>query len=187
MPPVSAIAGNDLSLRLPEARANSWLVNQMVFLLGQVEESGGGTPRDFETMHAFVERYVLAKRMARGRMRLYQMLALGTPTGLAFLIWIMATFLTKFQLPSLPGAPSLLATSIPPGLFSAAYVMVIVAAAFMALAAGTASDFTPLNTTRIAVSVLVAAVVVFAVSYYGSALSALMPTGVPGMLSLTVP
>ncbi|MGC8773252.1 MAG: membrane pilin protein UpsF [Conexivisphaera sp.] len=170
-------------LRLPEvrARANSWLVNQIVFLLGQVEESGGGTPRDFETMHAFVERYVLAKRMARGRMRLYQMLALGTPVGLAFLIWIMSTFLTKFQLPSLPGTPSLLTTSIPPGLFSAAYVMVIMAAAFMALAAGTASDFTPLNTTRIAVSVLVAAVVVFAVSYYGSALSALLPTGVPGM------
>jgi hypothetical protein len=51
----------------------------------------------------------------------------------------------------------------------------------MGLAAGTASDFTPLNTTRIAVSVLVAAVVVFAVSYYGSALSALLPTGLPGM------
>jgi uncharacterized membrane protein len=55
------------------------------------------------------------------------------------------------------------------------------AAAFMALAAGTASDFTPLNTTRIAVSVLVAAVVVFAVSYYGSTLSALLPTSIPGM------
>ncbi|WP_174448341.1 membrane pilin protein UpsF [Conexivisphaera calida] len=179
-------ASLQMGLRLPEvkARANSWLVNQMVFLLGQVEESGGGTPRDFETMHAFVERYVMAKRMARGRMRLYQMLAIGTPMGLAFLIWIMATFLTKFQLPSLPGAPSLLATSIPPGLFSAAYVMVITAAAFMALSAGTASDFTPLNATRIAVSVLIAALIVFVVSYYGSALSALMPTSVPGMFAL---
>ena len=93
----------------------------------------------------------------------------------------MATFLTRFSLPSLPGAPSILATSIPPSLFSAAYVMVIVAAAMMALAAGAASDFTPLDTTRIAVSVLLAAAIVFVVSYYGGALSALLPTGVPGM------
>jgi len=97
------------------------------------------------------------------------------------MLWIMATFLTRFNLPSLPGAPSILATSIPPSLFSASYVMVIVAAAMMALAAGTASDFTPLDTTRIAVSVLLAAAIVFLVSYYGGALSALLPTGVPGM------
>ena len=172
-----------LGSRLDEVkvRANSWLANQVMFLLAQMEDSGGGTPRDLETLHGFMERYTMSKRMARSRMRLYTMLTFGTPAGLAFMIWIMATFLTRFKLPSLPGAPSILATSIPPSLFSASYVMVIVAAAMMALAAGTASDFTPLDTTRIAVSVLLAAAIVFLVSYYGGALSALLPTGVPGM------
>lgn len=172
-----------LGSRLDEVRvrAQSWLANQVMFLLAQMEDSGGGTPKDLETLHNFIERYTMSKRMARGRMRLYTMLSFGTPMGLAFMIWIMATFLTKFSLPSLPGAPSLLATSIPPSLFSASYVMVIVAAAMMALAAGTASDFTPLDTTRMAVSVLLAAAIVFVVSYYGSALTALLPTGIPGM------
>ena len=176
-------ASLQLGLRLLEvrARASSWLANHVMFLLAQVEESGGGTPRDLETMHSFVERYAMAKRMARGRMRLYSMLAVGTPVGLAFLIWIMATFLTGFRLPSLPGAPSLIATQIPAGLFSAAYVMVIAAAAFMALAAGTASDFTPLDTVRVALSVLVAAAVVFAVVQFGPELSSMLPTGLPGM------
>ncbi|MEM3855533.1 MAG: type II secretion system F family protein, partial [Conexivisphaerales archaeon] len=166
-----------LGSRLPEinVRANSWVVKQIFFLLGEVEDSGGGSPKELEAIHTFVEKFALAKSMVKSRMRIYEMLTLATPAGLAVLIFVMGTFIKVLGSGGM-ALGGLISTSVPPSLISASYVMVIVSAVFMALSAGVASDFTVKNMWRVALSVLLASVVIFALTTFGGAITSLLPT-----------
>ncbi|MEM0287525.1 MAG: hypothetical protein QXG05_05050 [Nitrososphaerota archaeon] len=166
-----------LGSRLPEinVKANSWVVKQIFFLLGEVEDSGGGSPKELEAIHTFVEKFALAKSMVKSRMRIYEMLAMATPAGLAVLIFVMGTFIKVLGSGGL-ALGGLISTSVPPSLISASYVMVIVSAVFMALSAGVASDFTVKNMWRVALSVLLASVVIFALTTFGGAITSLLPT-----------
>jgi flagellar protein FlaJ len=178
--------GLQLGEKLSEVKihSNSWLVRQVFFILDEIHDSGGGSPRELEFIHTFVEKYSTAKKMVKSRMRIYEMLSMGTPVGLAVVIFVMSTFLGTFHGfgSSAPGGGlpigglNFLNTTIPPSLFTAAYIMVIDSAIFMALSAGVASDFTAKNTWRITITVLITAVVIFVITTFGSALTSILPT-----------
>ncbi len=177
-----------LGMRLSELRAgNSWIGRQVFFLLGQIEDTGGGSARELEAVHRFVERYTFAKRTVKSRMRIYQMLSIFTPVGLALLIFVMASMVSmmKFLPFSLPtGGLQLGAVSssssgvvIPPALFQASYIMVIISSIFMSLSAIEARDFTIKNMWMVAFTVLLASLAIFFFTTFGSALLVkFMPT-----------
>ncbi|MEM0288271.1 MAG: hypothetical protein QXG05_08935, partial [Nitrososphaerota archaeon] len=140
-----------------------------------MEDSGGGTPKEFETIHEFIEKFTAAKAMVKARMKIYQMLTMATPLGLAILVFVMSTFLTLFGASGAALNTGIINTSIPPSLFSASYIMVIVSAAFMSLTAGVASDFTIKNAWRVSVSVLLASITIFLLTNFGGAIVGLLP------------
>ena len=167
-----------LGFRLSDLRVgNSWIGRQIFFLLGQIEDTGGGSAKELERVHAFVERYTFAKRTVISRMRIYQFLSVFTPVGLAFLIFIMSSMIgfLKFSPFSIPSSFNIGAVSssggtitIPPQLFQASYIMVIISSVFMSLTATEASDFTIKNMWRVAFTVLLASLTIFFLTTYGT-------------------
>lgn len=170
-----------LGMRLSELRVgSSWIGRQVFFLLGQIEDTGGGSARELEAVHMFVERYAFAKRTVKSRMRIYQVLAIFTPVGLTLLIFVMASMVSMmkflpFVMPS--GGLQLGAVSssqsgivIPPMLFQASYIMVIMSSIFMALSAVEARDFTIKNMWMVAFTVLLASLAIFIFTTFGGTL-----------------
>ena len=87
-------------------------------------------------MHQFVEKFTNAKAMVKSRMKIYELLTMATPPGLAVLIFVMSTFMKMLGSNSGATLGGIISSSIPPSLFSAAYMMAIVSAVFMALSGG---------------------------------------------------
>ena len=176
----SVSAKLQLGFRLSDLRVgNSWLGRQIFFLLGQIDDTGGGSTRELEMVHTFVERYIFAKKAVKSRMRIYQMLMIFTPIGLALLIFVMSSMvgMMKFMPFAIPSGFSVGSVSagssgiaIPPMLFQASYIMVIIASIFMSLTGTEASDFTIKNMWRVSLSVLLASLTIFALTAYGPAL-----------------
>jgi flagellar protein FlaJ len=169
-----------LGFRLSDFKAGrSWIGRQIFFLLGQIEDTGGGNPREFEAVYRFAERYTFAKRTVRSRMRIYEMLTLFTPVGLALLIFIMSAMFTFLKLPSLSFSGSMVSVSssslgayilLPPQLFTASYVMVVEAGFFMALSSTVAVDFTVKNVWRVALTLILASATIFVLTTFAPAL-----------------
>ena len=167
-----------LGSRLSEVvvKGASWATRELFFLLGEVDDSGGGSPKELELVHEFMEQFANSKAMVKSRMKVYELLTMATPPGLAVLIFVMSTFMK--MLGSGSGGAALggiISTSIPPSLFSAAYMMAIVSAVFMSLSAGVASDFTVKNAWRVSLAVLMAALTIFVLTTFGGAITGLMP------------
>jgi hypothetical protein len=87
-------------------------------------------------MHEFVEKFTNAKAMVKSRMKIYELLTMATHPGLAVLIFVMSTFMKMLGSNSGAALGGIISSSIPPSLFSAAYMMAIVSAVFMALSGG---------------------------------------------------
>jgi hypothetical protein len=49
-------------------------------------------------VHEFVEKFTNAKAMIRIRMKVYELLTMATPPGLALLIFVMSTFMKTLGL-----------------------------------------------------------------------------------------
>ncbi len=168
-----------LGSRLSEVntKAASWITRELFFLLGEVDDSGGGSPKELEAVHEFVEKFTNAKAMVKSRMKIYELLTMATPPGLAVLIFVMSTFM-KMLGSGGAALGGIINTSIPPSLFSAAYMMAIVSAVFMALSAGVASDFTVKNAWRVSLAVLMAALTIFVLTTLGGAITGLIPVSI---------
>ncbi len=183
----------NLGFRLSDMQiGKSWIGRQLFFLLGQIEDTGGGKVREFETVYRFIERYTFAKKKTKSTMKVYQMLTVFTPIGLAILIFMMSAMFTYLKMPSfgigssLTSSPLSSYTSIPPQLFTAADVMVVLAAIFMSLSSSIAMDFTIKNMWRVALVLILASATLFGISLIGPELAkhlfSIVPSG--GLLSL---
>ncbi|MDG6928380.1 MAG: hypothetical protein JRN26_06805 [Nitrososphaerota archaeon] len=64
--------------------------------------------------------------------------------------------------------------TVPPSLFQASYIMVIIASVFMSLSATEASDFTIKNMWRVALTVLLASLAIFFFTAFGATVIAKM-------------
>ncbi|MCL4340146.1 MAG: hypothetical protein M1388_03325 [Thaumarchaeota archaeon] len=144
---------------------------------GRRRKSGERSPKELEAIHEFIEKFTNAKAMVRSRMKVYGLLTMATPPGLAVLIFVMSTFM-KMLGSGGAALGGIISTSIPPSLFSAAYMMAIVSAVFMALSAGVASDFTVKNAWRVSLAVLMAALTIFVLTTFGGAIINLLPTSI---------
>ncbi len=106
-------------------------------------------------------------------MKVYGLLTMATPPRLAVLIFVMSTFM-KMLGSGGAALGGIISTSIPPSLFSAAYMMAIVSAVFMSLSAGVASDFTVKNAWRVSLAVLMASLVIFVLTTFGRSIIGLL-------------
>jgi hypothetical protein len=141
---------------------------------GRRRKSGERSPKELEAIHEFIEKFTNAKAMVRSRMKVYGLLTMATPPGLAVLIFVMSTFMKMLGSNSGAALGGIISTSIPSSLFSAAYMMAIVSAVFMALSAGVASDFTVKNAWRVSLAVLMAALTIFILTTLGSTITNLI-------------
>lgn len=92
------------------AYLKSWLANMSIFLIGQIDESGGGTVETFETTTWFLSEYHTARSEMRAQLRLYIILALITPIFLLIMTSITETLLTgltSLVSPKISGGASL--------------------------------------------------------------------------------
>lgn len=151
----------------------SWLTKITFFLLMQVIESGGGTPRALENLANFINQVARIKREAKSSMRLYQILNMFTPVGLSVTIALMFGLIGSFQgifnptmLTQTPEAfrgvfgEALGLTQmfqIPPQLVESSYLMVVVSSLCLAMLTSKAVDLTSKNTVWIAVNLMLAA------------------------------
>ena len=145
---------------------------------GRRQKSGERSPKALETIHEFIEKFTNAKAMVKSRMKIYELLTMATPPGLAVLIFVMSIFMKMLGSNSGAALGGIISTSIPPSLFSAAYMMAIVSAVFMSLSAGVASDFTVKNAWQVSLAVLMAALATFALAAFGGAITGLIPASI---------
>ncbi len=149
-------------------KTRSWLTKMVFYLLGEVVETGGGTPSLLESVTNFTQRIVGVRRETKASMRVYGLLAYATPVGLAVVIMTMYYMLQQFggllgsgvSIGILSGA-----LALPASFLTLSKVMVVETAAVAGFLAGKTIDFTGRNTFRIAIGVSLAVVSIFAIQF----------------------
>ena len=149
-------------------KTRSWLTRMVFYLLGEVVETGGGSPALLETVTDFTQRIVGVRRETKSNMRVYGILAYATPVGLALVIFTMYYMVKQFGgfLGSSGGQSIGILSgtiSLPPSFLDLTTVLVVEAAVVVGFLAGRAIDFTDKSTFRIATGVTLAVVSIFAV------------------------
>ena len=132
----------------------SWLSRIVFFMLGQIEETGGGTIKVMEELTNFVQEYNIARQEMRSTLRLYEALAYVAPVML-----VMTTSLITSLTESFGG--SLTITSLPvevqstipvfkisPELMNEIKMSTLLASTALAVLTSKTVDYTIRNTLR---------------------------------------
>ena len=133
-------------------KTRSWLTRIVFFILGEIVETGGGSPELLESLTDFTQRIVTVKKETKSQMKIYEILGYATPIGLALTISIMQSMMSQFS-GVVTGGESLgiLSTfsSLPPLFLDISKILIIEAGVAVSFLAGKAIDFTSQNTVRI--------------------------------------
>jgi flagellar protein FlaJ len=139
-------------------KTRSWLTQMVFYLLGEVVETGGGTPALLENVTDFTQRIVGVRKETKSNMRIYGYLAYATPIGLTLVIFTMYYMVQQFggalggqSIGFLGGS-----VALPPSFLDLTKVLVVEAAVVVGFLAGRAIDFTDRSTFRIATGVTLA-------------------------------
>ena len=162
---VSAHLDMGMALKDIYVKSRSWLAKMVFFMLGQVAETGGGTPELLESVNDFTQRMVNVKRETRANMRIYEVLAYATPVGLAITVALLYFITQQFGTSSVLGGssnPLSGLSHLPPAFIDLTRVLVVEVAASLAFLASRTIDFTDHATVRVALCVAVAVVAIAA-------------------------
>ena len=90
-----------LNVPLGEAVARvwspSWLTRMVLFIVSEIEATGGGTVKVLDNLTAFISSYVMARREMVAKLRIYEFLVMLTPIILSFFISITSALSATFQ------------------------------------------------------------------------------------------
>jgi flagellar protein FlaJ len=137
----------------------SWAVKTSFFILGQIVDSGGGTPRCLELLTDYVDEYIRIKKETKESMVTYRLLAAFTPIGLAFTVNLMYGLVTAFAGMVSPAAAAgvlPISIAIPESFLEINYLLIIVASVSVSLLATKTIEFTSKNTLWITINVILA-------------------------------
>jgi flagellar protein FlaJ len=174
----------EVGLRMSEIRVpiRSWLANMTFFLLGQIMDTGGGSPAALENLSNFVNNVQRVKSETKSMMRLYDVLTYITPLGLGFSLSLMTNLISSFSTAFSFNPSSALAGASPlgsgalgtinPETVLITNVLIVVCSLCIAFLASKSIDFTAKSTIRIAVNVAIALI---AITAMGSVVSLLLP------------
>ncbi|MDE1858857.1 MAG: type II secretion system F family protein [Thaumarchaeota archaeon] len=160
----------ELGARLKDVglKTRSWFTRMAFKTLGEIVDSGGGTPELMELVTEFTQRISVAKKETKAQLRLYGILTYATPIGLALVIMLMQYMMTQFNgaVGGEGGVIFLTGFTTPPPIFlDLTKLLIVEASAMAALVASKAVDFTSKATLRI-FSVTAVAVVSIVLSEY---------------------
>lgn len=139
-------------------KTKAWLARMVFFMLGQIVETGGGTPQLLDSVNDFTQRMVTVKKETKSNMRLYEMLAYITPVGLALITALLYSIMQQFGGLSLVGQGSPLSnpSALPASFLDLTKFLVVEVAIVLAFLSARTVEFTNRGTIRIAVSVVIA-------------------------------
>ncbi len=151
----------DIGSRMKEVlvKTRSWLTRIVFFTIGEIVETGGGTPELLESITDFTQRIVIVKKETRSHMRIYEALAYITPVGLAITIALLQFMMKQFTGVVTTGEQAGFLTgftTFPPLFLDVTKLLIIEAAAAVSFLAAKAIDFTSQNTIRLTVGVIIA-------------------------------
>jgi hypothetical protein len=141
----------------------------VLFILGEMSLSGGGTVETYYQLTSYAVRVVEMKRNTREEMRPYLLLSYFSPVLLVFGIAFMGAVLTSFSTRIQPGQAALRLLNLqigalPPELFQVANLVVVVSSAALGIIGAKMIDFTVKNTLRASLNVVIAVVAAYAVA-----------------------
>ncbi|RLG75000.1 MAG: hypothetical protein DRO23_05150 [Thermoprotei archaeon] len=131
-------------------RTNSWLFNYIVFILNEIEESGGGSPAILEELTHFINEIKYAKVEARKSLFLYELIAYLTPVLLTFSLALILRLVSSiFEVETYTALGSILELKLNFNeVFEQFKITIIEASLVFALLTSKIIDFTLRNTIR---------------------------------------
>jgi len=131
-------------------RTNSWLFNYIVFILSEIEESGGGSPAILEELTHFINEIKYAKVEARKSLFLYELIAYLTPVLLTFSLALILRLVSSiFEVETYTALGSILGLKLNfSEVFELFKITIIEASLVFALLTSKIIDFTLRNTIR---------------------------------------
>ncbi len=153
----------DIGSRMKDVlvKSRSWLTRIVFFTLGDVVETGGGTPELLESLTEFTQRLVVVRKETRSHMRIYELLAYATPVGLALTIALLQYMMNQFSSVVGTGEQAGFLSGfgvLPPLFLDTSKILILEAAAAVAFLAGKAIDFTNKNMWRVTLGTAIAVI-----------------------------
>jgi flagellar protein FlaJ len=144
-----------------KVHCRSRLAKLVLFLMGQMASSGGGTVDTVYQVSSYTEKLVEMKRNARAEMRPYLVLSYVSPLLLAFGVTFVGGILDSFSSsvrPSLsnPRFASLQVGALPSALAEVSSLLIVVSSAALGLIGAKITDLTIRSTLRASVNVGIA-------------------------------
>jgi len=139
----------------------SRLAKLVMFLVGQMARSGGGTVETVYQISSCTGKLVEMKRNARAEMRPYLVLSYASPLLLAFGVTFVGGILNSFSSSVRPGLSdprftSIQVGSVPSALSQVSSLLIVVSAAALGLIGAKITDLTVRNTLRASLNVGIA-------------------------------
>jgi len=157
-----------LDVPLPEAVQRtwspSWLTRIVLFILGEIEATGGGTVAMLEQLHSFISTFNLARKQMVSKLRIYEALVYLTPALLCSFVSISMGLVETLQhqmetlqarLSSSGAAAGLLGIVLNPAAIELARIMAVEASAAFAVLAAKTVDFSLKSLLRLSIVALI--------------------------------
>ncbi len=181
-------------LRLNKVRVptRSWLGRFVFWLLGEIEDTGGGTPAILEEFTGLITDILDSRDTARRMLRAYDILAYLTPVFLIVFVAIgimindMVKEIASVQQSAIKEASQQLSINLPIMLQPAdaaifqAKISVIISSLLLALTMSKAVDLTIRNTIRVAIITTIALILVYSADALGQIMMQQIMGGTPG-------
>ncbi len=181
-------------LRLNKVRVptRSWLGRFVFWLLGEIEDTGGGTPAILEEFTGLITDLLDSRETARRMLRAYDIIAYLTPFFLIVFVAIgimindMIKEISSVQVAAVKQAGQQLSIQLPILLQPAdaaifqAKISVIVSSLLLALTMSKAVDLTLRNTIRVAIITTMALILVYSADALGQIFMQQIMGGAPG-------
>jgi len=136
-------------------KTGSWLFDYTMFILREIEESGGGTPAILENLTQHVSDVMQFRREARSSLRLYEILAYITPLILIFSLFLTLKLISLLSFSETALLLSSLGITLEKSIVSMLKITIIEASLILSLLTSKIIDLTLKNTLRASIVLLV--------------------------------
>jgi len=136
-------------------KTGSWLFDYTMFILKEIEESGGGTPAILENLTQYVSDVMQFRREARSSLRLYEILAYTSPLILIFSLFLTLKLINLLALSEVTLLLTSLGMALEESIITMLKMTIVEASLILSLLTSKIIDFTLRNTLRASIVLLI--------------------------------
>jgi len=136
-------------------KTGSWLFDYTVFILKEIEESGGGTPAILENLTQHVSDVMQFRREARSALRLYELLAYTSPLMLIFSLFLTLKLINLLSLSEVTLLLTGLGITLEKSIITMLKTTIVEASLILSLLTSKIIDFSLKNTLRASIVLLI--------------------------------